>query len=59
MPDSTILVCLFVLASLLPGGALLAGGRMPPGARSGLMLACGGTMLAVMSVVAAAAVAFS
>ena len=58
MPDSSMLVWIFVLVTLIPGGALLAADRMPANVRSGLLLACSGAWLAMACLVGTAAVAY-
>ncbi len=60
MPESSTLVWIFVLVTLIPGGALLASDRMPANLRAGLLLACGGTWLAMAClVVGTAAIAYN
>lgn len=57
MPDSSTLVWIFVLVTLIPGGALLIGDRIPANTRSGLLLAGGGTWLAMASLIGTALIA--
>ncbi|QHI97053.1 hypothetical protein GT347_03055 [Xylophilus rhododendri] len=55
MPDSSTLVWIFVLVTLLPGLGLLMADRLPSQARSGLLLACSGAWLAMACLVVATA----
>ncbi len=57
MLDSSTLIWLFVLITLIPGGALLIGDRISPHLRVGLLLAGSGMWLALASVAGTAVVA--
>jgi hypothetical protein len=59
MIDSSTLVWLFVLVTLLPGSFLLIGHRISVNARSGLLLACSGAGLALACLIATSAIAYN